>query len=375
MNKRISAVLLALALPLAIGCNGDDTSDFEEPGGKGDVAAVSQALARVTTDGELSADDVDELFDAANNVSLREMLTIRDATEEDSRFSVTDEAVARALDLAFTANLFDYEVEALATAGEGYAGNKVPEAVRALVAQARLNGAVAYDTRETSSDGEGRWNPYPSTTPPIDNMAFDYTVVTPDALAADMADATVVYNAIVGSETAEECDATGSCFDYERASYQQRTGGTGNISAHYDEVYHTDLFARGRGGQKWASNCAFLSDGTIHCLPAARRSVLQDLILTNPHLSRCNNIAGYEESCHTLLYMGHITATGGVINSVEVSGRVSKRVAKGKANLIDPIALFEAWGFETRPNLRIRYGNTSDGTPVRDVERGILVAP
>jgi hypothetical protein len=102
---------------------------------------------------------------------------------------------------------------------------------------------------------------------------------------------------------------------------------------------------------------------------------LQDVILTNPALSRCNQIAGFEDACHTLLYMGHITASGGVITSVEVSGRVSKRIARGRANLIDPISLLDAWGFERSAGLRVRYGNTEDGIPVTNSERGVLEAP
>ncbi len=371
---KLQLPLALLSLPLAVACVAD--TSYEGPDqDKADTASVASAVTRVTADGELSAADVDELFDATgNSVSKNEMLIIRDATES-ADFVVTDDALSRALDSAYNANLLDHEVEQTADPTIGYGGNEIPEAVRALVSQARLNGAVAFDIRDRRGDGEGRWSPYPSTTPPTENMAFDYTVVTPEGLAADVADSQIKYNAIVGTETAEYCDGAGNCQEYERASYEERVGGTGNIAAQYDEVYHTDLYARGSGSQKWASNCAFLSDGTIHCLPAARRSELRDLILTNPHLSRCNNYRGFEDSCHTLLYLGHITARGGVINSVEVSGRVSKRIGSGKANLIDPIALLDAWGFERSPGLQVHFGNTSDGTPVTNKERGILEAP
>jgi hypothetical protein len=334
---------------------------------------VAAALADATADGELSADDVDALFDAAGgSVSKSEMLTIRDATES-TRFTVSDEALARALDKAYFANLLDHEVDQLSDPSVGYGGSAIPEAVRALVAQARLNGAVAFDVREIRSDGEPQWTHYPATTPPVDNMDFGYTLITPEGLAADVADTSVVYNAIVGTETAEQCDAQGNnCQEFEQARYEERTGGSGNIAAHYDEVHHPDLMARGSSNQKWANNCAFLSDGTVHCLPAARRSVLRDLILTNPALSRCNDFAGFEDACHSLLYMGHITASGGVITSVEVSGRVSKRIGGGKDNLIDPIALFDAWGFERSPGLQVRFGNTEDGVPATNAERGVL---
>lgn len=375
-TMKVSFPLALLSLPLAVACAADagPDGDYDLNEGKADTASVQQAIAAVTADGELSADDIDTVFEeAGNSVSKNEMLAIRDATES-TAFDVTDEAIERALERAYNANLFDYEVEQTADPTLGYGGNKIPEAVRALVAQAKLNGAVAFDVRETDGDGDGRWSPYPATSPPVDNMAFDYTIITPEVLAADVADDQVVYNAIVGSETAEQCDGFGNCQEFEQARYEERTGGTGNIAAHYDEVHHPDLEARGSRGQKWASNCAFLSDGTIHCLPASRRSILRDLILTNPALSRCNRFADFQEDCHTMLYMGHITASGGVINSVEVSGRVSKRIGSGKDNLIDPIALFDAWGFERSPNLRVVYGNTEDGTPTTNEERGVLEA-
>lgn len=369
---KLRLLALSLTLPLALSCaSSEDAPDLGNPE-KADTASVAAAIAEATLDGELSADDVDSLFEATGrSVSKNEMLAVRDAVESTS-FTVSDEAAKRALDRAYFANLLDHEVSQLADPSVGYGGNEIPEAVRALVAQARLNGAVAFDVRELRNNGEPRWSPYPATTPPVDNMDFDYTIVTPDGLAADLADTSLVYNAIVGTETAEQCDNAGNCQEFEQASYVERTGGSGNIAAHYDEVHHPDLMARGSSNQKWASNCAFLSDGSVHCLPAARRSVLRDLILTNPALSRCNNFAGFEDGCHSLLYMGHITASAGVITSVEVSGRVSKRIGSGKDNLIDPIALLDAWGFERSPNLRVRFGNTEDGVPLTNAERGVL---
>ena len=50
-----------------------------DPGGKGDSAAVNKKLEELTADGELSAADVDALFDAAGEtVNKSEMLAIRD---------------------------------------------------------------------------------------------------------------------------------------------------------------------------------------------------------------------------------------------------------------------------------------------------------
>ncbi len=71
---------------------------------------------------------------------------------------------------------------------------------------------------------------------------------------------------------------------------------------------------------------AILADGTLHCLPAARRSEPQDVILTNPALSRGKN----------MLFNGHITANNGVITSIEMSGRLSKMAAEGGSTLSTP---------------------------------------
>jgi hypothetical protein len=367
---------LPLLLPLVVACAADpgaSPGDGVDGDGKADSAAVTAKAEQLTQDGTLSVADVDALFMAAGaSVNKGEMLAIRDAVES-TRYMVPADAKARALDRALFANLLAPEATELRASGTaGYGGNAVPAKVRELLAKARLNGAAAFDVRETDSTGEGRWNPYPTTSPPVENMTFQHTWITPTGLAADKANTTVRYNMITGTRQATDA-ASGQM--YEEVTYTQAMGGTGNIAAQYDEAYHPDIYARGSSRQVWANNCAFLSDGTIHCLPAARRSAAQDLILTNPHLSRCSEEPGFEDDCHTLMYLGHITASGGVITSVEVSGRLSKEVARGRINAIDPIALFQAWGFQTSPGLRIEFGNTEDGTPVRDIERGIIHAP
>lgn len=366
-------------LPCGIAdCSADETDDdipaWNDGLGKADAAAIAGALARVTADGVLDDADVVELFDAAGGrVSGSEMLAIRDALESTS-FDVTDDARAAGRRLAVQANLFEHELDDVGD-GVTFGGHDIPPAVQALVATARLNGAVAFDVNEVDEDdGEGVWSPYPSTTPAVENTTFEYTEITPQVLADDLADTMVQYNRISGTETAQSCNASG-CFDYQRARLEPAQGGTGNVRAHYDEVYHEDIYARGSSGQKWANNCAILSDGSLHCLPASRRSVVQDLILTNPHLSRCNSYAGFETDCKHMLYNGHIDIQAGVVVGVEVSGRLSKRAAEGKASFIDPLAVLEAWGFEISPNVKIRWGNTSEGVPVRDLERGIFTAP
>jgi hypothetical protein len=361
--------LLSVAPFVLVACAADPAQDMgnvADPGGKEDAADVTKKVDELTKDGELSAADVDALFDAAGDaVNKAEMLAIRDAVEAKT-YKVPADAVARAHERATLANLLVAEARELANAG-GYGGNDVPGKVRDLLAKARLSGAGAFDIRENDANGEGVWTPYPSTTPPTENMTFQYTLITPGVLATDLADTTVEYNAIVGVEK-----VTQGGQEFEQVTYEKRHGGTGNIDAQFDEAFHPDIFARGSSNQKWANNCAFLSDGTIHCLPAARRSEAQDLILTNPHLSRCSDDPAFADDCHTLMYLGHIEASRGVITGVEISGRLTKQVAKGRINLIDPLALFEAWGFKVSPGLTISFGNGEDGRPVRDLAHGVL---
>ncbi|MEM6992227.1 MAG: hypothetical protein AAF721_17075 [Myxococcota bacterium] len=394
MSPRISLLALTVALtacddsagplgPVEAPCGVRDCSVSADDGalpawqdpdnvGKADAAGVESAINAGIADGVLDVADVEAAFEAAGNrVGRREMEFIGNAVAS-TTFEVTPDARARALFLASRANLFDVEAEDL-DAGRTAAGTEIPEKVTELIARARLNGALAYDVRDTNNDGEGVWTHYPATSPPVENMAFDYTEVTPAALAEDMAATDLEYNAIVGNHTDEFCNAAG-CTEFQVATLQPRKGGTGNVLSHYDEVFHEDIFARGSQGQKWANNCAILTDGSLHCLPAARRSVLQDVILTNPALSRCNDINGFVDECRHLLYHGHIDIRNGVVTGIEVSGRPTRRIAKGQATLVDPLAVLEAWGFEIAPGARIRWGNTNEGVPVRDLEGGVIRA-
>jgi hypothetical protein len=341
------------------GPDDDYSVEFEDEGGfgKADADDVLGALSVATRDGLLDSDDVIALFEACGNrVNPKEMAIIRDAIVSED-FEVEDKAVELAHLIARVHGLFQIEADHILT-GASYGGTEVPEAVKAVIAQARLNGAIAYDVNERNDDDELIWTPYPATTEATDNMAFDYTEITPAKLTADLEDTEVEYNAIVGTETAELPDGR----TYKQARYEQRKGGTGTIASHYDEVYHPDIYARGRQGQKWANNFAILADGAIHCLPASRRSIKGDLILTNPHLSRGTH----------MLFNGHLDVREGKVVGIEMSGRLSKRAAKGKAIFIDPIAVLAAWGFEIADGVSVRYGNTRHGVPVRDVEAGII---
>ncbi len=72
------------------------------------------------------------------------------------------------------------------------------------------------------------------------------------------------------------------------------------------------------------------------------------------------------------MYHGHISAKAGEITDVELSGIPSKLTARGKVVLIDPLSLLQAWGFQVRDGLKVRWGNTSDGVPYRDAWAGVL---
>lgn len=225
-----------------------------------------------------------------------------------------------------------------------YAGTKVPDAVKQLLEKAQAAGVKGYDISE--------YNPYGVTAHKAKgNMAFSYTEITPQVLAADMADQTTVSNWNVGADA-----------DGQTVRYEQKIGGTGNVLATYDELDHPDLFERGSQGQKWANNCAILDDGSLQCLPAARRVEGANYILVNPDLAR-EKLA---------LYNGHVDIVSGVVRSVEISGKISKAIAKGKLIIVNPISLLKAWGFQLDPHLEISFGNTEAGIPVIDEVNGVI---
>lgn len=331
-------------------------------------ARMSRAARLRLLDRTLDAADVDALVAAAGErVNAREGATILGVVEKKVAglpdYEVTEEARARLIDLACTLELEAPSREAVA-AGTTYAGTETPAAVREVLARARLNGAVAYDVTETNEDGEGVYSDYPSLTPATENMRFEWTQVTPAALEADLQDATPR----LALRGAERVTLEGDEVSVIR--YQVRERGTGSISASYDEAFHpvrrfdaivreqlgypdwmsewsVDALreARSSSGDRWASNCAILADGSVHCLPAARRhSSTPGLILTNPALARGRQ----------MLWHGHLTARAGVITSVGTAGRISRRVSQGRDVVINPLPLLKAWGFEVSPDLAVR---------------------
>lgn len=310
------------------------------------VSSVKGLLQQKSRDGKLNAADVKAAFAEAKKdgkTDRAELQEIAKAVAGTPGVTVDAAAKKAALELAGKADLFQKSSRAVG-AGKTLAGTSVPPAVTQLLQQARLAGAVVWDP--ATSD---EYSHYPSMSRPVGNMAFGHTEVTPRALADDMA-------------FQGEMNWMSSPKDNEM-TYRKGKGGTGSISANYDEAQHPDLFARSSSGDKWANNFAILADGSLHCLPASRRD--QDnpeLILTNPSLGRGQQ----------MMFNGHLEVRRGVVVGVEMSGGLSKRAAKGDDVFIDPIALLKAWGFQVAPGLEVQWGNTKHGTPVRDEAQGII---
>lgn len=352
------------------------------------VRGVKNTIQRVTQDQTLDAADAKQVLDeAGGSVSGGEERALREALAQGG-FEITPEA--RQLlgsTLGDFAQLRDYaerkndmvarraevlEVEEKGRLAPGVTtrslgGSLIPEAVKELLRTALEHGAVAYDPSELDDDpakddhGDGytlagKWTPYPQDLDAVGNLSFDYTEITPEKVKADM-ETDQTFNVITGFKTETVIDRrTGESRSFQVAEYEEVTRkGNGNITATYDEASHTDTYARGRDGQKYANNFAILSDGSLHCVPYARRNQANPgLILTNPSLGRGQR----------MLFNGHIEMRAGVITSVGMSGRIHKLAAEGDAKFVNPIPLLKAWGFEVSPNVTLRFEGSSDKPPV-----------
>ncbi|MCB9655451.1 MAG: hypothetical protein H6729_15125 [Deltaproteobacteria bacterium] len=351
------------------------------------VDSVRSTFRDLTRDGDFSAADAESVFRAAgNSLSSSE----GEAIANDVRGALAGTTVRVADDAldyvrAPLASLDAYErsqntvrttapeldrleAERMApgVATTTFAGTPIPESVKAVVNTARANGAIAYDVRELEAPSwdeshrmhvtEGRWSPYPQAISATGSMAFGHTEITPEKLKADM-ETLDTYNQVSGFRRESYVDPrTGAAREFEVAEYEVKTGkGTGDIRTRYDEASHPDPFARGESGERWSSNFAVLSDGSVHALPASRRTRDQpNLILTNPSLARGER----------LLFNGHLEARGGVITQVGMSGRLHKLAEGGDAKFVDVVALLKAWGFETAPNLTLQFEGRWPAPPV-----------
>ncbi|MCA8925211.1 MAG: hypothetical protein KDD82_25600 [Planctomycetes bacterium] len=330
---------------------------------------IVRIIRRLTLDGSLSKADFDAAVQASGaRVSEREMVVLRDALRGEviggPDFKLEAGVAEHAADVIYNANLFDNS-KALLAGGTTYGGTAIPKAVRDVIVTAKLNGAAVYDPDDTNSDGERIYSHYPSISPATENMAFAWTEITPQALAADM------------SDTATHLRKSGQ--DGQRALFAEVVGGTGSISSEYDELSYPvsassimwhpqrDLLqefgldevrkSRGPSGNRWSSNVAILSDGSLHGLPANRRhSATPNLILTNPALARGQQ----------LMWNGHIRVEKGVVTYIGTSGMIAKRAARGKDIILNPVPLLKAWGFKVKDGLKLTSEHSSERPEVSE---------
>lgn len=327
------------------------------------VSDVKNAFARVTTDRKISKQDVDTILQSAGNISKEEQKAIKAEADKFAGMMEPDakrhlqtklgevdslrrDAAEMNRDVKAQATRLSAEASKLLTVGtatKSFGGTQIPDAVKNVVNAQLENGATAYDVRELKPDPvydsshgepemtvEGKFNPYSQESNAADSLAFKHTELTPAKIAEDM-NTVQTFNVITGVKNNQ---AT-----YEKATMK----GSGNITELYDEANHADTFARGRGGQKYASNFAILADGSLHAVPASRRSKADPgLILTTASLARGKQ----------MLFNGHLHMEAGVVTYVGMSGRLCKQQNDGM-KFVDPVEIIKAWGFKTAPGLKV----------------------
>lgn len=327
------------------------------------VSDVKSAFQRVIADRKIDAKDVDTILSSAGNISKDEQAAIK--AEADKFAGMMEPAARRKLqeklgeidslrrdaaeinrDVQAQAAKLSAEAARLLAPGvttKSFGGSAIPEAVKSVVTEALKNGATAYDVREQKPDPvydsshgepeltiEGKYNPYAQESRASDSLAFKHTELTPTKIEDDM-NTVQTFNVISGQKD--------NVATYEKVTMK----GSGNITELYDEANHSDTFARGRGGQKYASNFAILADGSLHAVPAARRSKSEPgLILTTASLARGKQ----------MLFNGHLHMEKGVVTYVGMSGRLCKQQENGM-KFVDPIELIKAWGFKMAPGLKV----------------------
>jgi hypothetical protein len=331
------------------------------------VTDVKNAFTRVATDRKIDEADVKTVLEAAGTISADEekalkqqadafapmmdagaKTKLRDSLGEIASLRRTAVDTNRKVELA--QGKLTTEVHALLTPGadtRSFGGTKLPEAVKATLNAQFAAGVVAYDVREVKTDpvydtshGEGeltidgKYNPYSQQQKATDSMAFSHTELTPEKIAADMK-TSQTFNVVDGYKTVG---------GNQEATFKKVTmPGNGRITELYDEASWSDTFARGEGGQKYASNFAILADGSVHAVPASRRSGAEPWrILTTASLGRSKQ----------MLFNGHIHMEKGVVTYVGMSGRLCKLEEKG-TKFVDPIAVLKAWGFPLAPGLAV----------------------
>lgn len=332
------------------------------------VNDVKSAFTRVTQDKKLDSKDVDTVLESAGNISRAEEKALR---EEATRYTgMTDpEAAAKlrarlgdvsalrtradqindSVDSAKAGLDADIKWRLSAANGQTFGGTRIPDAVKTLMSTGIAAGNITpYDVREMDEDPvyqtdhgdpvmtlDGKYNPYAQNQRAVDSMAFDYTELTPEKIAADL----------TATQTWRELDGYEGTGQQARAKFKTVTGvPSGRITELYDEARWSETKARGPNGQKYASNFAILADGSLHAVPASRRTLGDPgRILTTASLARGKQ----------MVFNGHLHMEKGVVTYVGLSGRLSKLQEKGDAKFVDAIALLKAWGFKTAPGLTV----------------------
>ncbi len=332
------------------------------------VGDVKNAFTRVAQDGRIDAKDVDQVLREAGTISQDEEKALK---AEGDKYAGTMDAEAKQKLKAALGEVRTLRREAQSTNREiariaprlhaealgkldlskptkSYGGSPIPDAVKKYVGEAIKNDAAAYDVREVKADpvydtshGEpelivdGKFNPYAQDLEPGDSMAFDHTELTPERIAKDMET----------EQTWKEIDGYSGSGDSQVAKFKSvKAKPSGDISALYDEATWPETKGRGPRGQKHASNFAILADGSLHCVPASRRTSQDpNLILTTASLARGKH----------MLFNGHLEMKAGVVTYVGMSGRLGKLQDKGEAKFVDPIELLKAWGFKLAPGLTV----------------------
>ena len=342
-----------------------------------DAKAIVDAAGKRMSDGELTAmvedlnagirGDVFELTDEAYTYLNKNIGSVAQLKQQVTRRNAMVERRAELLEVQERARLDPTR------ATESLAGTEIPAAVKDAMRAALDAGAEPYDVstlrapeRDESADGgwkvEGVFTPYPQDIEATGTMRFSNTEITPQKLKEDM-ETVQTFKQFTGTRTETYTDPrTGKTDELQVAEYEEVTRrGTGNVLSHYDHASHSELDARGPSGQKWANNYAILSDGSLHALPAMRRTEDQPgLILTNPSLARGQR----------LMFNGHITIRAGVVTDIGMSGRLQKLAAKGEHKFANPIPILKAWGFEIAPGLQLRFEGSGERPPSDGVTVG-----
>jgi hypothetical protein len=328
MPNIIAAAVLLVAGSCRTPGPASDTASFMTP----EIAAQFDAAI---ADEELDLKEVESLSKAlGGHPRAQDGLAFYNAIRNSRSYTISSQAIALAETLSLNRGLSKAEQSQL-VAGKTFAESQIPPEVIKVMREARLAGAITFDVRERNPDDpeDGEWSAMPQRLAAQNSLTFNYTEITPEVLHKDFMDQT---------DDDKVSGITEGVVTYLRDSCKE---GKGSIAHQYDEALHPNIFARGRSCQKWSDNCVILIDGTLHCLPASRRITAQgpaaNLILANTALARGKK----------LLFSGKITAHGGVITQISLSGRLGKKISDNNFAFIDGRALLKAWGFELSAGL------------------------